>query len=68
MDTQLRGVDQERMTAEEKLGPLRERIAEVRLKEQEARMTEEQYAQQLIEAGADEAALAHCSKKVRARV
>ncbi len=63
MDTQLRGVEQERVASEEKLGPLRERIAEVRLKEQEARLTEEQYAQQLLEAGADEAALADLLEK-----
>jgi chromosome segregation protein len=63
MDTQLRGVDQERVSAEEKLGPLRERIAEVRLKEQEARITEEQYAQQLVEANADEEALAALLEK-----
>ena len=63
MDTQLRGVEQERVAFEEKLGPLRERIAEVRLKEQEARITEEQYAQQLLEAGADEAALAALLEK-----
>ena len=63
MDTQLRGVDQERLSAEEKLGPLRERIAEVRLKEQEARLTEEQYGQQLIEANADEEALAALLEK-----
>ncbi len=63
MDTQLRGVDQERLSAEEKLGPLRERIAEVRLKEQEARITEEQYALQLVEANADEDALAALLEK-----
>jgi chromosome segregation protein len=63
METQLRGVDQERLTAEEKLGPLRERIAEVRLKEQEARLTEEQYTQQLLEAAANEEELAALLEK-----
>ncbi|HTE14108.1 MAG TPA: chromosome segregation protein SMC, partial [Burkholderiales bacterium] len=63
METNLRGVDQERLSAEEKLGPLRERIAEVRLKEQEARLTEEQYAQQLHEAGANEEELAALLEK-----
>ena len=63
MDTQLRGVEQERVASEEKLGPLRERIAEVRLKEQEARLTEEQYALQLLEASADETALADLLEK-----
>jgi chromosome segregation protein len=63
MDTQLRGVEQERVASEEKLGPLRERIAEVRLKEQEARLTEEQYGQQLLEVGADEVVLADLLEK-----
>jgi chromosome segregation protein len=63
METQLRGVEQERLASEEKLAPLRERIAGVRLKEQEARITEEQYAQQLLEAGADEEALAALLEK-----
>jgi chromosome segregation protein len=47
---QLKEVEQERMSSEQKLGPLRDRINEVKLKEQEARINEEQYAQQLIEA------------------
>ncbi len=63
METQLRGVDQERLGAEEKLGPLRERMAEVRLKEQEARLTEEQYALQLQEAAANEEELAALLEK-----
>ena len=63
METQLRTADQEKVTYEEKLGPLRERIADVRLKEQEARLTEEQYTQQLIEAAADEEALASLLEK-----
>jgi chromosome segregation protein len=63
METQLRAVEQERLAIEQKLGPLRDRIADVRLKEQEARLTEEQYAQQLIEAGADEEALAALLEK-----
>ncbi len=45
---------QERLTIEQNLTPIRERINEVRLKEQEARLTEEQFSQQLAEAGADE--------------
>ena len=57
-EAQLREVEQERMAAEQKLEPLRDRINEVKLKEHEARINEEQYAQQLAEAGADEAALA----------
>ena len=62
-EAQLKAVEQERMEAEQKLGPLRERINEVKLKEQEARINEEQYAQQLAETGADEAALAQQLEK-----
>jgi chromosome segregation protein len=59
MEAGLKATDEERHGAEQKLEPLRERIAEMRLKEQEARLNEEQYAQQLAEAGAreDEVAL-----------
>jgi chromosome segregation protein len=57
METHVKGVEHERLSAEQRLGPLRDRINDVRLKEQEARLTEEQYAQQLVEAGADEAQL-----------
>ena len=53
----LRETEQQRLAAEETLGPIRERINEVKLKEQEARLTEEQFAQQLAEAGVDEAEL-----------
>jgi len=52
LETELKAVEQERFTSEQKLEPLRNRIGEVRLKEQEARLTEEQYAAQLAEAGA----------------
>ncbi|MBI4195898.1 MAG: chromosome segregation protein SMC [Betaproteobacteria bacterium] len=54
MESRLREVEQERLTCEQKLGPLRDRIAEIRLREQEARLTEEQFARQLAEAGARE--------------
>ncbi len=64
-EAQLREVEQERMAAEQKLEPLRNRINEVKLKEHEARINEEQYAQQLAEAGADEAALAEQLEKGR---
>jgi chromosome segregation protein len=62
-EAQLKVVEQERMTSEQKLGPLRDRINEVKLKEQEARINEEQYAQQLLEAGANEEALAQSVEK-----
>ncbi len=53
----LRAADEERLAAEQKLPPLRERTADLRLKEQAARLAVEQFAQQLADAGADEAAL-----------
>jgi chromosome segregation protein len=54
----LRETEEARLGCEQKLQPLRERIAELRLKEQAARIGYEQFAQQLQEAGADEQALA----------
>jgi chromosome segregation protein len=54
MEGNLRGLDEERHTCEQKLEPLRGRIADMRLKEQEARLNEEQHAQKLAEAGAKE--------------
>jgi chromosome segregation protein len=53
-ETRLKEVEQERFASEQKLEPLRERIGEAKLKEQEARLTEEQFAQQLAAAGAQE--------------
>ena len=57
----LRAADEERIGCEQKLPPLRERTGELRLKEQAARLAVEQFAQQLADAGADEAALAEAS-------
>jgi chromosome segregation protein len=54
MEGQLKAIDLERHTSEQRLDPLRNRLNDVRLKEQEARLTEEQYAAQLAEAGANE--------------
>ncbi|HEU5282217.1 MAG TPA: chromosome segregation protein SMC, partial [Burkholderiales bacterium] len=54
MENGLKTVDAERHAAEQQLEPLRERIAETRLKEQEARLNEEQFAAQLAAAGAIE--------------
>jgi chromosome segregation protein len=63
----LRGADEERLGAEQKLPPLRDRIGDLRLKEQAARLGVEQFAQQLAEAGADEGELARAfeANKVR---
>ena len=54
----LRHHEEARMQAERSLQPQRDRIMELQLKEQAARLNQEQYAQQLIEAQADETALA----------
>ncbi|MGH8621629.1 MAG: AAA family ATPase [Burkholderiales bacterium] len=53
MENGLKAVDAERHAAEQQLEPLRERIAETRLKEQEARLNEEQFAAQLATTGAN---------------
>ena len=53
----LRSFEEARLGSEHKLQPLRDRIAELRLKEQAAQITGEQFQAQLREAGADEAAL-----------
>ena len=53
----LRGLEEQRMKIEQGLEPLRERIGELRLKEQAASLNFEQLAEQLSEAGADEALL-----------
>jgi chromosome segregation protein len=55
--TRLKEVEQDRFVSEQKLDPLRERIGEAKLKEQEARLTEEQFGQQLAAAGAQEGEL-----------
>jgi chromosome segregation protein len=54
MEAGLKTIDEQRHSSEQSLDPLREKIAEARLKEQEARLNEEQYAQQLADAGARE--------------
>ena len=54
-ETTLRQTEQDRLLIEQGLEPIRERINDSKLKEQEARLTEEQFAQQLFEAHANEA-------------
>jgi chromosome segregation protein len=54
----MRGQDEAKLAADRALQPLRDRIVELQLKEQAARLNQEQYAQQLAEAQADEEALA----------
>ena len=53
----LRELEEQRMKIEHSLDPLRERIGELRLKEQAAGMNVEQLATQLLEAHADEQSL-----------
>ncbi len=55
---QLRATDERRLTLERDLEPRRQKITELQLKEQAARLAAEQFALQLTEVKADEAALA----------
>ncbi|WJF89217.1 chromosome segregation protein SMC [Paraburkholderia bonniea] len=59
LSTKLRQADESRLTAERALQPLRERITELQLKEQAARLNGEQFVEQLAAAGVDEAELQH---------
>ncbi len=59
----LREIEEARLQAEAKVAPLRERIGELRLKEQAAQISFDQYDTQLREAGADEALLAAAAEK-----
>ncbi len=54
---QLRVADEKRITLERDVQPLRDKLTELQLKEQAARLSSEQFATQLAEAGADETAL-----------
>ena len=54
----LRGLEEARLRIENSLAPLRERVGELRLKEQAARINQDQYESQLREANADQARLA----------
>ena len=68
LTTQLRAMDEDRIKTEQKLEPLRNRVSDLRLKEQAARLAQEQYAQQLSDAHADETALAPRLEGARAGV
>ncbi|WP_422648521.1 chromosome segregation protein SMC [Cupriavidus sp. H18C1] len=57
LSAQLRQFDEQRLAAERSLQPLRDRITELQLKEQAARLAQEQFAEQLAAAEVDEAAL-----------
>ncbi len=53
----LRALEEQRLKIEQGLEPLRAKIGDLKLKEQAASLNAEQFAMQLLEAGADEAAL-----------
>ncbi len=53
----LRGLEEQRMKIEQGLEPLRVRIGDLKLKEQAAALNAEQFAMQLLEAGANEEVL-----------
>ena len=54
----LRAADESRLTLERSLQPLRDKITELQLKEQAARLNREQFVEQLAAVGVDEATLA----------
>jgi chromosome segregation protein len=54
----LRELEESKLQAEARAAPLREKVSELRLKEQAARLSVEQFAAQLAEAGANEELLA----------
>jgi chromosome segregation protein len=55
--TALRALEEIRLQIEARMTPLRDRVGELRLKEQAARINHDQFAAQLAEAGADESRL-----------
>jgi chromosome segregation protein len=59
----LRDLEQERATSEQRLDPLRQRINDLKLKEQAAQIASEQFATQLAEAGVDADVLANALDK-----
>jgi chromosome segregation protein len=54
LGNELREIEQERMASEQKLHPLREAINTVRLKQQEAQITENQFGEHLKESGVND--------------
>src|SRR5690606_31955381 len=64
----LRASDERRLQLERELDPLRQRITELQLKEQAARLGFEQYEQQLIDAEADLDAIAQSIEADKVRL
>ncbi|HEX6138529.1 MAG TPA: chromosome segregation protein SMC [Casimicrobiaceae bacterium] len=62
LTAELRTGDETRLAAEQKLDPARAKIQEMQLKEQAAALADQQFAQQLVEAKADVAALPEALK------
>jgi chromosome segregation protein len=58
----LRGLEEERLQTETRIAPLRERVMELRMKEQAAQINHDQFDGQLREANADEERLARESE------
>lgn len=56
--TELRTLDETRLRLEQGMAPLRDKINDLKLKQQAAQLNEEQFAQRLLEENADETALA----------
>ncbi|MFY9327810.1 MAG: chromosome segregation protein SMC [Georgfuchsia sp.] len=54
---ELRTLDEQRLRLEQSVVPMRDKINDLRLKQQAAQLNEEQYQQRLVEANADEEAL-----------
>jgi chromosome segregation protein len=66
LNDELRALEENRLTVEQSLDPLRNRITELRIKEQEAATHAEQYSQQLHEAGVTREEMAEqIEKRVR---
>jgi chromosome segregation protein len=61
---QLRAAEEARMAAERSLQPQRERITEIQLKEQAARLNQEQFAEALSATGTDSATLDELAAKL----
>ena len=61
----LQKIEETRMSSEQKIHPLQESLKKMQLKEQEARITENQFAEQLSAAGADIKALLASLDKVK---
>ncbi len=62
----LRALEEQRLKVEQSLNPLRDKISELKLKEQAAALNVEQLSAQLLEVGADEAALTPFLENARA--